>query len=132
MASASDSRARARMARLIKRHMLAPFIWGREDCCLSVCNVLRGLGFGDPAEAFRGRYSDETGARYVMGGTVEDVAHRICQARRWPEIAPETAADGDVGVVGNSLAIFADGWWHVKSLGGYILKRRVRRAWRPS
>jgi len=111
--------------------MMRPFEWGESDCCLAPCDVWVAMGFDDPALPYRGRYSDEAGARAVMGGTVEDVAVREFQRLGWPEIAPGDARDADAGVIGNTLAIFAGGWWHCKSPQGELFVRRVRRAWRP-
>lgn len=111
--------------------MLVPFVWGESDCCLAACNVWRDLGWPDPAEAYRGRYADEAGARAVMGGTVEDVARREFARLGWPEIDPAEARDWDAGVIGNTLAVFWGGWWHAKSEDGAVLKRRARKAWRP-
>lgn len=111
--------------------MLRGFEWGKSDCCLAPCDAWVELGFPDPAEPYRGRYSDEAGARAVMGGSVEDVAVRECARLGWREIDPAEARDADVGVVGNTLAIRSDGWWRCKSPRGEVLMRRVRRAWRP-
>ena len=120
------------MAGLIETHMQRPFAWGVSDCCLAACNVWRDMGLPDPAAAYRGRYSDEAGARAVMRGTVEDVAVREFSRLGWLEIHPAEAEDFDAGVIGNSLAIYFGGWWCAKSQDGMILKKRVRRAWRPA
>ena len=135
MAVTSNSRAAIDMAGLdsaIEREMLRPFHWGENDCCLAACNVLASMGFGDAAAAYRGRYSDEPGACLVMAGTTEEVAEREAARIGWPEINPADARDCDVGVVGHSLAIFSGGWWNAKSMDGVVMKRRVRRAWRPA
>lgn len=116
----------------IERRFARPFVWGGADCCLAACNVLVDLGFPDPAAAYRGRYSDEDGARAAMGPRgVEGVAEAECARLGWAELDPEKACPLDVGVVANSLALRMDGVWAVKSEDGLALKHRVRRAWRP-
>lgn len=117
---------------LIEREMLRPFVWGECDCCLAVCNVLRDMDWPDPAAAYRGRYSDEAGAREIMGGTVLAVAKRETARLGWPEIEPDAAQDGDVGVVRESLAIRRGRRWYLKSERGMISTSRADRAWRPT
>lgn len=115
----------------VERRMLRPFEWGRSDCCLAVCDALADLGWPDPAEAYRGRYADEAGARAVMRGSVEDVAERETARLGWPEIDPESALPGDVGVFGRSLFIRTQAGWMGKSTQGVVIKKTVRKAWRP-
>jgi len=135
MAIVADGRALGYMAELsaaIEFEMARPFVWGESDCCLAICNVLHQTGHGDPAAGYRGRYSDESGARVVMAGTTEAVAQREAERLGWPEIGPNGATDGDIGIVGRSLAIFCSGWWWAKSREGCVLQRRASRAWRPA
>jgi hypothetical protein len=40
----------------------SPFQWGTDDCILSVCEFVRLVTGVDPAEPWRGSYSDEEGA----------------------------------------------------------------------
>lgn len=110
---------------LVEKHMLRPFEWGEADCCMSVCNVLRDLGFADPAERYRGVYDS---AMHDLG-TVEDTAVREFSRLGWPEVWE--FMDGDVGVYGNSLFIRHAGAWVGKSQDGIVIKNKVRRAWRP-
>lgn len=116
----------------IDRYLDGPFAWGRNDCCLSVCNALAARGFGDPAAAFRGLYADQDGATAAAGGDVEAVAARVCAARGWPEIDPAEARDNDIGVLRGCLAIRDGGWWKSKTERGVLVsRRRPARVWRP-
>ena len=43
-----------------------PFEWGKSDCCLFVADIVQAMTGVDPAAAYRGRYSNETGARLAL------------------------------------------------------------------
>lgn len=120
------------MASLIETHMLRPFVWGEADCCRSVCAVLEARGLGAPGAAFWGRYDSERAAERLTGGDLEAVVARECARLGWPPVPPESAADGDIGLVGPCLALREAGWWLVKSPEGVLYKRRARRVWRPA
>jgi hypothetical protein len=95
-----------------------PFVWGQFDCGLWLADwvrLSRGLSF-DPAEHFRGRYSDGRSALRALGhsglgSTVADIAARCCL---------ETTSDpmrGDIGLVrlvgerATGAIAGAGGWW---------------------
>ncbi len=95
--------------------------------------MLSGLGFGDAAAPYRGKYSTREEAQRFMGRRgIEDAAEREFARLGWGEINRDAAHDVDVGVLGNSLAIHYQGRWWAKSETGAVAKRRVRRAWRPA
>ena len=121
----------AELNELIEREMCRPFVWGESDCCCAVCNILVAMGHDDPMAAHRRGYSDKAHARVVMAASMLGVAVREAKRLGWPEIDPDRARDGDIGIIDRTLAIFSGGWWIAKSGGGCILKRKARRAWRP-
>ena len=51
-----------------------PFCWGKNDCCLFVADVCLAACDKDPAAAYRGRYSTETGAKRVLAKTHGSIA----------------------------------------------------------
>lgn len=94
-----------------------PMEWGKDDCALWCASILVSvLGF-DAARGFRGRYSDEAGAREVLGplGLAMTVA-RIAKTVGWRRIDPDMARTGDLGIVltiyGPACVLFwrADQW----------------------
>ncbi len=88
------------------------FEWGKQDCCLFVCDCVLAMTGRDPAADLRG-YVDELGAARIVkknGGI-----RAIATARLGAEIAPLLASVGDVGLVETagreSLALCAGGHW---------------------
>ena len=122
------------MARVAGR----PMAWGRDDCCLWVADIVAEMTGRDPAAAFRG-YATSTGAlrRLGIGGLAAALA-AVAAREAWPEIDPEMAVTGDIGLVGNMMSDFGgaaviryEGWWVGREdFGvGFLPTAAVTRAW---
>jgi hypothetical protein len=119
-----------------------PFVWGRFDCALWVCDAVLAMTGIDLAKEFRGKYGTGKMAcmaiRQFCGGTLADLADKIAKSVDAPEILPAMASRGDVVLANegkyDSLAIvgldarFALG----AAEGGLIQVPRAiwKRAWR--
>ncbi len=55
-----------RLAVLIDRKSEEPFRWGSNDCALFACDAIKAMTGTDPAEAFRGTYSDRAGSAEAL------------------------------------------------------------------
>lgn len=102
----------ARLQALITERLHMPFTWGRQDCCLFVCDAVLALTGHDPAAGLRG-YKTERGAARVLkqhGGV-----HQLAQTRLGVAIPLSLAQVGDVGLVQqggrDSLALWAGAAW---------------------
>lgn len=111
-----------------------PFVWGESDCCLAACDVLVAIGLPDPAQRFRGTYDDAAGAADVLarhGGLVATVTPAFASLG-WPEIRPDAAMAGDIGIVmvpTPALAVFDGDRWCVKAQRGMLRARKAAVAW---
>lgn len=126
------------MARMIeesihKRLAQAHFVWGKSDCCLAVCNVLRDIHGLDPAAMFRGRYDCKIGAmRFISEhGGMCGLAEAVCGEFGWREISIRDAMPGDVGASNSErcLLIFDGVNWVGKSLKGALFGAEPEKAW---
>jgi len=95
------------------------FQWGIRDCCLEPANWVQFATGTDPAERFRGAYSDRAGAEAFLkeaGG----VLRIIDQSARGAGLARvQVPLDGDVGCItfaGETIGtIRAAGGWSILS-----------------
>lgn len=81
---------------------IRPFKWGEFDCCLAACDLIRFLTGIDPAEKFRGTYSDELGAKKHIGdfGSVGELAVEVLGSYGFEELElPKTAQRGDIALI---------------------------------
>lgn len=91
----------ARLAAFVEGRRKAPFSWGGggggQDCALFAADAVLAITGEDPAAAFRGRYSSETGSRRALlrfgAGDLEGTATGILGA---PLASPLLAQRGDV------------------------------------
>ena len=113
-----------------------PFAWGRADCCTLAADWAVERGRYDPAREWRGSYRSALGARRLLrrtGGLLPLAREAMAG---FPEIDPEDARDGDVGVVEGALerrkgrpwvsqaaAIRLGGMWIVRTPKGLIGNR---------
>jgi hypothetical protein len=133
---------REALAREIERARIQaasePMVWGRDDCLMWLANIHRNVTGDDPGEPYRKLYSDEAGAKRVMGrfgvlGTLQGVARRL----GWTRINPERADTGDWGAVMTNEGLTGvicvkPGWWCQRHGEGIAMYRTeiVKRAWR--
>ena len=116
------------------------FLWGKDDCCLFACDIIKAITKVDPAYSFRGKYKSALGAYREIrkqGFTgVMDVAEKRCAENNWPEIPILTAQRGDVvcalfnnqeslGIITGDSAAFVGGAGYV-----YIAPESALKAWR--
>jgi len=116
------------------------FEWGVFDCALHVANCVRAItGCADPAAAYRGAYSDETGAAAIFGTSFEDFIASQAAALGCPEIPVTVAQRGDVVFIDNDTPqgavgiVSLDGRFVACAAeGGLALVRldRWKRAWK--
>lgn len=133
----------SRLAAVIKARQQDRFEWGRNDCCLFVCDCVQAIVGIDPGATFRGLYDDrETGYKFIRvqlddpNATVATIAARICQTMGFVEIAPALAQRGDVGLyrgaAGETLGICLGGHWAFLLETGmtYLSTAEIARVWR--
>lgn len=129
----------ARLVELFDLYMGGKFIWGREDCLLSSCNVFRELTGIDLAASVRGQYSTEAQAleildRYQGGliGLVDSEASRAGLLRG--SCIPFPDGCGQIGLgtgeSGSYATIhFGGGVWVTKSARGYNFSAKAETFW---
>ena len=96
------------LAHTIKAAIERPFSWGEFDCCLFAADCAVAVCGADPAEAYRGKYSSEAGAKRLLKklhGSLE-AAWDACFAR----VQPGLIQRGDIalydGPNGRGVAVF--------------------------
>jgi hypothetical protein len=111
-----------------------PFRYGEVDCILALADWLLLTGRNrDPAEAYRGTYSDEDGYLAILrpaGGLarfVRSMAAEMCLAR----VRPATAECGAIAVVRHQGQHFGaircpSGRWAIKCNDGLVFARDIR------
>jgi hypothetical protein len=77
-------------------NMKRPFVWGEWDCGLFAAGAIQVMTGVDLAEPYRGRYSDEAGARAL--GSAESIAESI----GLQECPPNFAHRGDLVLLSNT------------------------------
>ncbi|WP_372030072.1 hypothetical protein [Pseudomonas kurunegalensis] len=121
------------LANTIKAATERPFSWGEFDCCLFAADCALAVCGVDPAEAYRGRYSSEAGAKRLLKklhGSLEG-AWDACFAR----IQPGLIQRGDIalydGPNGRGVAVFwADEFWSVSPDGVCRIECEPLTVWR--
>ncbi len=119
-----------------------PFRWGAHDCQMWPADWVLGETGRDPAAAWRGRYRTWRGAERILrqGGGLVVLAGAGMARAGLAGIAPDLAADGDVGIVQASVtigdrvcprevgAIRVAGGWAVLTDGGCVVAPFAARA----
>lgn len=108
------------LAAVIKAATERPFSWGEFDCCLFAADCAVAVCGVDPAQAYRGRYKTEAGAKRLLKknhGSLE-AAWDACFQR----VSPAFVQRGDVamydGANGRGIAVFWAGeFWSVAEDG---------------
>lgn len=75
----------------------AAWEWGRHDCLAFAAQAVEAVIGADLFEPYRGRYHDEAGAKALVPD-VERFVRELAAAQGWPEIEPNQALDGDLGL----------------------------------
>lgn len=86
----------ARLGAVLDAYANRPFDWGRSDCCLFVADVVQAMTGIDPAAAYRGRYSNETGARLALRRYGKTTLVATFDAAFGPNVEPARAHRGDI------------------------------------
>jgi hypothetical protein len=120
-----------------------PFEWGKQDCCLFVCDATLMMTGIDLAADFRGSYSDALSAARAVkeyaGAGVEALAEKMAAAHGIQEIPPAYAQRGDVVLFdtteyGETLGIVGMMGFEIVSTGicglRYLPIAEALRAWR--
>lgn len=78
-----------------------PFVWGKHDCALFACDVVKAITGTDPAIDLRGRYDSQFGAGRVIAayGGLDRLAESIAAQHGCSEVRPSMAWRGDVCLV---------------------------------
>lgn len=89
-----------RLHEAVQRLAGRPWFYGRHDCCLAACDLIRAMTGEDPARDLR-RYRSERGAyrQAMRHGGVEALAVDVARRFDAPEVDPRFAQRGDVCVV---------------------------------
>lgn len=102
----------SRLQACLAERRVRAFEWGRNDCCLFVCDCVQAMTGHDPAADVRGYTTERQAARLVrqLGGM------RSIASSRFGEPIPVLMAQvGDVGLVElegrQSLALCGGGHW---------------------
>ncbi|MCB9990675.1 MAG: hypothetical protein H6867_04770 [Rhodospirillales bacterium] len=79
-----------------------PFEWGKNDCCLFACNIVKAITGTDLASPFRG-YKDRAEAFEIIKGYggIGKLAESVAEEYGIPEINPLIARRGDVCLFNN-------------------------------
>lgn len=78
----------------IESHKDKPFSWGETDCCMFAADWVKELTGRDYAASFRGKYSDEAGAKRELvkaGGLVPLISGMLGEP-----LNPLVACRGDI------------------------------------
>lgn len=99
---------RARLDALVAERMHAPFTWGANDCCMFAADAALAVSGFDFAKPFRGIYDTEEQAREVLDsvGGIEGAASLGADG-----IEPLFATTGDIGLIGDGLAVCIGTMW---------------------
>ncbi|MBF8720511.1 DUF6950 family protein [Pseudomonas guariconensis] len=103
-----------RLSEVIKAALERPFSWGEFDCCLFAADCAVAVCGTDPAQAYRGTYKTEAGAKRALKknhGSLE-AAWDACFTR----VSPAFIQRGDVAMYeapgGRSMAVYwANEFW---------------------
>src|SRR5690606_26059051 len=115
--------------RLLAEHIRAasgrPFSWGDDDCSTFVADALVALGMTDPMADIRGKYTTAAELKAILPAGLIGAMSLRAERLGWEEIAPETAASGDVGILrdggGQHVAAICYGWqWHARGRDGVV------------
>ncbi|EOX1508527.1 hypothetical protein ACPD0N_003194 [Vibrio cholerae] len=123
----------ASLAAVIASAREKAFEWGQHDCCLFASDCAIAVCGVDPAEAYRGRYQTEIGAKRALTrqhGSIE-AAFDACFVR----ISPPLAQRGDIVLIKSEMGmaagvVWTTGIWSVSPQGTGPVELEPLVAWR--
>lgn len=80
-----------------------PFVWGKQDCCLFAADWVRLVTKVDPAQALRGKYRTELGAKRALKRAGFNAIEDIANDRLGQSLAPLQLTRGDIALVMNHV-----------------------------
>ena len=86
----------ARLGAVLDDYADRPFQWGVADCCLFVADAVQAMTGDDPAAAYRGTYSNETGARLALKRHGKKTLVATFDAAFGKHVEPARAHRGDI------------------------------------
>lgn len=131
-----------RLAAVVRSHQRDSFEWGRNDCCLFVCDVIQALLGFDPAAEVRGLYLDLPEAAEVMREHfgcegVSALAESIAEKYGFVEVGIPFAQRGDIALsmtseFGPTVGICLGKQFAFASMKGLIYRppSQIERIWR--
>ena len=93
-----------RLGDVLDAYANRPFEWGKADCCLFVADCVQALTGDDPAKPYRGRYSNETGARLALTRYGAGTLVATFDAAFRASVAPAFAHRGDIVMIDDMTA----------------------------
>ena len=81
-----------------------PFAWGSHDCALFVGDCVEAMTGVDPAAAYRGRYSNETGARLALRRYGQTTLVATFDEAFGPQVSTSRAHRGDIVQIDETTA----------------------------
>lgn len=91
------------LAEILQDRLHVPFQWGKHDCCLFAADCVEAMTGWDPARWFRSRYDSKVSAYAALkefaGGSVAEVAEKICQQSGFALLDVPFGQRGDVALV---------------------------------
>lgn len=123
----------AELRSVIGERAVTPFRWGKHDCCLFAADCIKAKAGEDLAAAFRGAYKNRREAARLLRevGGLAGAASRV-----GPEVNPQSAEDGDIGIVFDGrhdvLSVCCDQKWFAPAGAGLAVApfESARRVWR--
>lgn len=102
----------------LHRWMASPFVWGEDDCMLSVANYLVRIGYPDGGKRYRGTYDSALTCHRVTGYLTDPVKPMAECVAELGLVETKEPKRGDVGVVR-----FRDADTKVRTTGAIFLGR---------
>ena len=94
----------ARLGAVLDSYADTPFEWGVADCCLFVADAVQAMTGDDPASAYRGTYSNETGARLALKRHGKTTLVATFDDAFGMNVAPARAHRGDIVQIDDTTA----------------------------
>ncbi len=85
----------------IHKNINTPFYFGKHDCFLTACDLIKEITGIDAAEQHRNKYEgvEETKKILEKHGGLETEVIKICKQNKWEQINPLFASKGDLVMI---------------------------------